>query len=244
MKKRNTGMILLPLSLMILTGCGSVIPEMTEEEQELVVEYTVDTVLKYNRNYETRLVDLSELEEIEKEKTADVIQEDQEQQSQEAQTEDTDAVQSQEQPAATIESFLGTEELVFSYEGYEIVDAYPERTQEEELVFAMNATDGQKLFVLKLQVENPTETDVQLDVNQSGVRFKICIDGKERNALTTMLLNDLAFYKGTIPAQTTEEMVLICEVPEQMEEQISEVKLIIKNAEHTETILLDETVSE
>lgn len=235
----------------LLTGCGNTIPEMTSEQQELVVEYTVGTVLKYDRNYENRLVKVSELEADEELLPEEVPDQDQEIQEQGSELQEppqaaapegnvipeTDAEQGAN--VTSIEEFLQTEQLTFRYAGFEVVDQYPERNEEEELFFAMTATEGQKLLVIRFDVENSSGTDADLDMNGMGVRFRLMVDGEEKRALTTMLLNDLSYYSGTIASGETKELVLVCELPEEKAQTVSELKLVMKNVDNTATISLN-----
>lgn len=251
MKKRNAELLMLIGVMGLLTGCGNTIPEMTSEQQELVVEYTVGTVLKYDRNYENRLVKVSELEadeELLPEEVPDRDQEIQEQGSELPELSQTTASEGDapkgtdaEQGAdvTSIEEFLQTEQLTFRYAGFEVVDQYPERNEEEELFFAMTATEGQKLLVLRFDVENSSGTDADLDMNGMGVRFRLIVDGEEKRALTTMLLNDLSYYSGTIASGETKELVLVCELPEEKAQTVSELKLVMKNVDNTATISLN-----
>lgn len=247
MKKRNAELLILIGALGLLTGCGNTIPEMTSEQQELVVEYTVGTVLKYDRNYENRLVKVSELEAEAELLSEEAVEQDPEMQeegsessslSQSAASESEDTAEAKTN-YTSIEEFLQTEQLTFRYTGFEVVDQYPERNEEEELFFVMNATPGQKLLVVRFDVENCSETDAVLDMNQYGVRFKLVVDGEEKNALTTMLLNDLSYYSGTIAQGETQELVLVCELPEEKAQAVSGLKLIMKNVENTATISLN-----
>lgn len=66
-----------------------------------------------------------------------------------------DANQDEETPAppATIEEYYGIENFTFQYSGYELVESYPSNT-EEEIFFAMDATEGMQLLVLKFTVSN------------------------------------------------------------------------------------------
>ena len=59
MKKNLTGGIAAVLAVAFMTGCGNTIPEMTEAEQELVVEYAANTLLKYDKYYERKLIELT-----------------------------------------------------------------------------------------------------------------------------------------------------------------------------------------
>lgn len=243
----------------ILSGCGNTIPEMTPEQQEMVAEYTVGTVLKYDRNYKKRLLTAAELDAIDKQDSEPdmergfteplpIQEQDNGQGEGTWQPEPSGEMEGQEAAApmeigsteaVSIEDFLQTESLAFHYQGFETVDRYPEINEEEELFFAMSATPGQKLLIARFQVANEGTTDEVLDMNQLGTRFKIAVDGEEKNALTTMLLNDLSYYSGTIAAGESQELVLVCEVPEEKASTISNLELIIKNVENTATISLN-----
>ena len=103
----------------------------------------------------------------------------------------------------------------------------------------MNATPGSQLLVLKFLVSNASGEDVELNMNSYGLRFKVSIDGEEKSALTTMLLNDMVYYQGTIASGESKELVLVCEIPTEKSDSISKLELIIKNVENTATISLN-----
>ena len=46
-------------AVVLLTGCGNKIPQMTDEQQALVVEYAADVVVRHDKNYSGKLVELS-----------------------------------------------------------------------------------------------------------------------------------------------------------------------------------------
>ena len=64
MKKIRVSLCILGV-MMIFSGCGGRIPDMTEEEQEAISEYAAGLLLKYNTDQDSRLVDLELLEEQE-----------------------------------------------------------------------------------------------------------------------------------------------------------------------------------
>lgn len=59
MKKKVTGAAAVLLSAAITAGCGNEIPELNEQQQELVVEYATSQLLKYDANHEEKLVELT-----------------------------------------------------------------------------------------------------------------------------------------------------------------------------------------
>lgn len=232
-----------------LTGCGNAIPDMTSQQEELVVEYAADVLLKHSKNYDSKLVELSVVREAEEREAAmqqavrQAAREEEQAEKENTEKEDTSSDvevidntgEAAVQNPSSIEDFLKLDSVKFTYSGYETDSLYPQ--QGEELFFVMNATEGNKLLVLKFQTENLSDTETALDIAQSETRFKIVVNGVEKNALTTMLLNDLPYYQGTLGPKESQELVLICEVPE--EEEISSLSLIMRGAENATEISLE-----
>lgn len=228
-------------AMISLVGCGNQIPDMTQEQQALVVEYAAGEVLKYDKNYRSKLnVEvLSEPEALDAQEGASeqAPEPEQEQPVQGAQQEPIAAAQ--EVPViekqATIEELLGLPDVTFTYTGYELCDTYP-MDQSEEAYFYMSATEGKKLLVLKFQARNNSEAEFILNMEQTKSHFKIDVNGSRENALTTMLLNDMAYYEGTLGAGEETELVLVCEVPSDL--QVETLGLEVKNVENAATISL------
>ena len=156
-------------AMISLVGCGNQIPDMTQEQQALVVEYAAGEVLKYDKNYRSKLnVEvLSEPEALDAQEGApeQAPEPEQEQPVQGAQQEPIAAAQ--EVPViekqATIEELLGLPDVTFTYTGYELCDTYP-MDQSEKAYFYMSATEGKKLLVLKFQARNNSEAEFILNM--------------------------------------------------------------------------------
>lgn len=257
MKKRMicTAGVILAVSV---TGCGNAIPEMSEQQEELVVEYASDVLLRHSKNYGSKLVDLSLVQEADERKAemeralaaaktmeaeAEDTQEDGSEEAAEPENkveviDNTGGATSESTPgAASIEEFLQLDSVKISYTGFSTEDFYPD--QGEELFFVMNATEGNKLLILKFQTENLSGSELALDIAQSNTRFKIAVNGVEKNALTTLLPNDLANFKGTLNGGESMEMVLVCEVPAEEAGEIASLEVVLKGTEDALTISLD-----
>ena len=149
-----------------------------------------------------------------------------------------DASQDEETPAppATIEEYYGIENFTFQYSGYELVESYPSNT-EEEIFFAMDATEGMQLLVLKFTVSNAGAAEQEIDMLGYGARFKVSVNGgSSENALSTMLLNDLQTYKGVVPAGSGVELVSIVEVPQST--AIETIDFVLRGADGSAVINL------
>ncbi len=241
-KKVINGISVLACALLV-TGCGNAIPELDDQQRDLVVGYASEVLLKHSNNYDYKLLSLSAVEEMEEalgEEAVDSEEQDGESapsaEESKQEVEVRDNAEESVSEITSIEDFLGLDSVKITYTGCEISDVYPE--QGEELYFIMNATEGTNLLVLKFLTENTSGSEVNLDIAGSQIRFKITVDGETKNALTTLLLNDLAYFKGTLGAGESTELVLVCEIPENVEE-ISSLELTMKNVDERATISLN-----
>lgn len=229
-------------AMISLVGCGNQIPDMTQEQQALVVEYAAGEILKYDKNYSSKLNAevLSEPEASDaQEGTPEQTPVPEQDPSPEPGAEQEPIAAAQEVPViekqAAIEELLGVPDVTFTYAGYELCDTYP-TDQSEEAYFYMSATEGKKLLVLKFQTKNNSGAELTLNMEQTKSHFKIDVNGTRENALTTMLLNDMTYYEGTLGAGEETELVLVCEVPYDL--QVETLGLEVKNVENAATISL------
>lgn len=249
MKKGKIGIICVAIASFFMTACGSTVPEMTEEQNAQVVEYAAGLLLKYDENYHSRLVE--ETEEPVKETEAETLEKESEQEEEttaslqeepEKETEVIDRTQEAQGSAArSIEEFYGIDGVTIAYAGYEVKDTYPDASADsDELILAMGATSGCKLLVLNFEVNNISGSDVNLDMLSLNTRFKISINGETpRYVLTTMLMDDLSSYVGTIAAGTSQRLVLVCEIPTEKANTIQTLSLNMKNVSEDGTISLN-----
>ena len=224
---RRVGAFLCGITAAILmTGCGSVMPDLTEEETEIISEYAAGVLLKYDRVHGGRLMSEAEYEMEENKKaereaaaSAAEQQNEEENAAEESAASDTEVVDvsqdEEEVVPSTIEEYYDIQDITFQYTGYELTDSYPSDSEEDNVFFAMDATEGMQLLVLKFTATNVSSADQTLDMIGYGVRFKVSVNGGSgENVLSTMLLNDMQNYKGVISAGTGTELVSIVEVPQ------------------------------
>ena len=229
-------------------GCGSEIPEMTEEQQELVVEYAAGELLKFDKNHSVKLVELEEPEEEPEEDKAQAAPETEpakEQQDEEDTSKEQEGISPEDvevldqgQESVSIEEFLGLGGAEISYTGFEVADSYPS-DMGEEVYFYMDATENSKLLVLKFDLKNTSDAEQAFDLASGGVRYKIAVDGAVQNALTTMLMNDMTYYQGTLASGESTELVVVGEVPASQADQIATLELVMKSVDDTATISLN-----
>lgn len=205
-----------------LTGCGDAMPELTQEENEVITEYAVGLLLKYDKYHNSRLVDLAAYEEeqdsLEENEPEEENNEELEELPDEPSADNTEVVDisGEQQAASSIEEFYGIDGFSFVYTGYDVQNEYPAMTENEaEAFFAMQATPGTQLLVLKFQAMNNSGMEQELNMLNYGMKLRVSINGEaSQNVQSTMLLNDLKSYKGVLGAGEATELVAIVEVPE------------------------------
>ncbi len=242
-KKKKTFITILAGTLLVsLCGCGNAIPSLSEEQEALVVEYASTAVLKHDANYQGKLVDLSTItnkEEVQPEETTQPPAEETNIPEtpapvQEPQPEGDSAAQEEEEVQVNAEQILGLQNVSLMYSGYEVDEFYPKNGN--EIYFVMNATPGNNLLVVKFTLRNLLNEEQNIQIQPGTVRVKIDLNGGEKNALTTMLLNDLATYQGTLGPDEETELVVVGEYPVEDLQTIDSLSLKLKN-ESGEVIL-------
>lgn len=218
------------LLMITLTGCSGI--TLTARENDLIGEYAAGVLLKYDKNYNNRLVRIAEAEE-----NSALAEEDEALVSDESSSLETEEVVSVEEETTpdielSLHDGLKLEKLKASYEEFLITDTYPETVSEDEVVFSMKAVDGFKLLVLKFSLENPTDEPLTEDMLSKKLSFSIMVNGEIRaNSQLTMLLDDLSSFKDEVEPYSAKELVLIFQIPDryETEDTISSLTLNIKD---------------
>lgn len=225
----------------ILTGCGQTV-ELTEEENEIITEYAVGLLLKYDKYYSNHLVDLADYEEETEtaEPEPEEVLPEESPDTEEDVIADTPVVDmaEEEQQASTIEEFYNIEGIAFQYAGYELRDEYPEIAEDSEtLAFAMEATDGMKLLVLKFQAVSQNGVETELNMMNYGTKVRVSVNGESpKSALSTMLLNDLQTFHGSVGPEGPVELAAVIEVPDGT--NVESLSIVLRSDSDSATLTL------
>lgn len=251
MRQMKRGFLIL-CTAMLLTGCGAKIPDMTEEQSKEVAEYAAGLLMKYDTHHKSRLLSDAELEAelkrlealaVRKAELAELdqaLKEQKEAEKQEQNQNQTDVIMPEESAGQGkyVEEFYGLEGVTVRYQGYNVADAYPEGG--EDIYFRMQANSGKKLLVVNFVAKNETDSDITLDMISIAPRFKIGINGEAAHyALSTLLMDDLANFRGTLAAGEETNLVIMAEITEEKAGSIDSVKVIMQNGLNSATILMD-----
>lgn len=207
----------------LLTGCAPSV-DLTEEEIQQVSEYSAGLLLKYDKKHATGLTRVSDIDfeelnvVITPTPTPEPTPEPQEEEEEalvgnvgESDGEDI----TEEVVLPPLSDVFGLSSLNLSFECAEMLDSYPEAS---DLVFAMNATEGNNLLIMHFSVYNPGAETVNAFANIGEYKIRALVNGADKyRAELTFLNNDLTSYAGVLEPGQLEDVVLVFEVPEETE---------------------------
>ena len=143
--------------VVLFSGCGAMaMPTLTEEQENQIVKYAADAVMRHVNTYNNRLADLSLYEEKEEKP-----QETKEPASAMDPTVETTVIDKSEEPASyNLAQVLLPEGFSMEYSGYEVTDSYP---QTEEMAFVKRAARSSEWRISRLN-----SSSVAMFVRASG----------------------------------------------------------------------------
>lgn len=235
--RAKLGMGLLLSALMLTTGCGDKAIQLTEEEEEVIVNYASHVVSKFNTRQPDGVVHV----EVPKEDVNDEKETETETET-EAQAESTEANTGQfpdesggvapetaEQPTeeapqarqVTLTEGLGMADIEALVTSTELKASYIEKDY-----YAMDASAGKTYLIVHVVLKNIGNAEINCDMLAMAPQFAAEVNGMGAvPAETTILLNDLSTYQGVIPAGGSEELVLLFQVPSDTVTQVDSLTL-------------------
>lgn len=228
--KKILGFLTVLLAAGMLSGC--LMKDLTEEEEARISEYAATLLLKYDANYKNLLWEevAGEEEPIEEEQLPE------EEEKQPDETVSGSAVAagvSEEEPEEVsrgLAEIFGLSGIGIQYSGCEFVKSFPEeRTQG----YSIQAGNGKKLLIVKLQIKNNTSEPIIVDILSGMPSFRIRFNEEEVVAQMTIIPEDFSTMEEEIPAGASVERVLIGEVSENFSEQTEKLSIMTRFNEIT-----------
>ena len=230
MRKRVRVLILGVISLLVFSGCGTPIYEMTDEEENLIVQGAAYFLSKRNL-YQKDGVN-GTLPRQKEEETSEPQKEETSSEEQKPQQKPNSSVGGLSgddtqltQGVVTLAEAIGMKNVLqVSFEKSEVTSVYQEGTY-----FSLNAGEGKRFIVLYFQISNPTASDVTLANYEKEISFYGIFDGSLRiPEKQTFIADSLSSFEGTIKANGTERAVLIFETTKEKADNMQETKLQVK----------------
>lgn len=234
MKRRSSIFFLCILcTAMLLSGCASATP-LTDAERDAIAEYVAYLLLKYDKDYESRLVEKVTVTDnpsmVEEEFT--VIGQEEENSEDTSSTEnpsenkdgstnvpggDTQTEGNGEEPAeqetVDLAALFAVKGIKVSFDGYQEYSSYPE----EETFFPLIASKGKKLAVMKFSIENQSEQE-QKFLADDKIRYRIDLDAETSlKPDITLLDNDLQYVDTVLKPKEKMETVVVFTVEEKVD---------------------------
>lgn len=199
-----------------LSGCGTNVAQLTEEEEQIIVAYASGAVAKANKNQEQGLTyptTKTEEEVAEEQQEPEVTLEDN---SQAGNVTGQESSEGQATEEVTWTEALNTSGLTAEYHGYQVKDNYMEGDY-----FALYAASGNTYLIVNIGLKNTTEQPVECNLFERNLQCSLIMNGTEvAEAMSTILLNDFLSYIKTLEAGAEEETVMIFELPKEEAETI------------------------
>lgn len=229
MRKKYVLCGVITMLLFSLTGCVEAY-ELSEADQTKVANYAAHVVAKYNRRQEKGLEPITQadidksLEKEEKKKQQEDSQD--AQNSSNANSSEGSSVQNENAEAVTLAQALQMETgLDAAFVNYDITEKFV-----QEDYFLLNATAGKQYLVLHVDLTAGAEA-VACDMYAKDLSYQIVINGdKKVVAQTSILLNDLGTYQGTIEAGGKASCVLLFETEAENLQNIEHLQLYVTSS--------------
>lgn len=201
---------------MLLGGCGDALYDLTDDEENVIVNYAAHIVTKYNTYQREGLTYVSP------EEPEETVQEDvsvpQTPDAQDASETGTAASSEAAAPAvsvaaagsASLDELFGADGIQMAYAGAQLAPGYMEGDYYE-----MTPDAGKQYLVLSIDVTNTGAGGAGLDVLSVNPKFTVVLNQSVKStAETTLLDTDFSTYQGTIPAGGGTRLVLVFQVPD------------------------------
>ncbi len=247
-----------------LSACGQQTLNLTEEEEQKIVNYSSNVLTSHNANFNSSLKKMSdrqlaevlkkEMEEQEKkEKKQAEATTAPEEASEEGNGGDSsgtgtsgggsgEAAENPGIPQASVDQFadlIGLKGFSISYKGYEIVDTYPPESS-GSVVFSLepaSATDS--LLVINFQITNDGDTEADCNILDLSPKLRFSINGEKHSFLNTLLLDDLQTVDTAIGAHESMDVVLVAEISNEKAVAVKPLSIYVKGSEGSTEIPLE-----
>ncbi len=194
-------------SMFALTGCISS-KDLTEQEEDIIAEYSAGILLQNEDKYERKLV-RQDMPLVPEQTTAPQVNAEPE--TPPVQTLDSGAGgETETESEVPLNEIYQIEGMEAAYDSYMVCKKYTESGTSE-----ISAKKGNILYVVKYKVKNTTSKKLKVNLIKRKIAYSLALDGTSYDATPSFLKNGgLNYLETTIKAHSSEEAMLVFEVPE------------------------------
>jgi len=240
-KLRKKVVILFAAALMAISfaGCGTPMYELTDDEANLIANYSANCVAKFNRFQGDGMVFVVNKTTAEQQASltgASPVQTPQEEQAEdEGLSFDFDAFSDDDVITISDEHYLVSDMSIGEILGYPELsvkchDIYVSEQYQEGTYLLLTPSDGYAYLVMKISVSNPGTDSVNCDFISKDPKFYIELtNGTRASSSGTILLDDFYTYQGTLAPGESAETVALVEIPKDQSSDLSKVKIFLES---------------
>lgn len=217
------------VSVLLFGGCGTPLYEMTDEEEDLIVQSAAHILAKRNIFQKDGMKAFFIAEEKKDQSDNKNSENPGEEQDTQSGGRPTGPGGDHASPAQGGEISLAEaigckDRLEVTYDKFSLRDVYTEGDY-----FFLSASAGSTLAVLEFTLSNPGDVDVELHNYEAGYAFYLSVPGAEHIAEKSPLVASLASFEGTIKAKGKSSAVLIFEISKEYADQGAAPKLTMEH---------------
>ena len=206
-------------SVILLTGCGPKV-DISKDDSDLVAQYIVSSVLKYDQNDNQKLISTKLIKEETKEESKEESKEEAKEEENTGTNDEvekdtsaeSDKKEENKKPSMTekeaIASLFGLTGVDISYVGIEECTSYPQGNSS----YTITSQPGRKFYVVSFEVNNVSSTNKVVDLTSKAVSYKLKSDNVWSNSVLTILEDDMQSYKRTLAANEKAKVKVVFDV--------------------------------
>lgn len=236
--RRYIGIAIMLVSAMGICGCGK---DLTIDENRMIGEYAAELLLKYDADYQDSLEEEDTTESSKQNEATEHSSEISEteatteatsEESSSASTEEASTEEQQDPPSVDsdiqdIAEIIGIEGIQIKYNRCMFLERYPSVDQDGSFIY-LEADPGYKLVVVKFDIENTQSQDIQVDLLNTDIEYRLVFN-QQRAAkpMLTILMDDLSTFKNVVPGKTKQDGVLVFQMAQHLVEEIEQLDMRI-----------------
>lgn len=241
MKKKL--MITVVMIAVAVTGCGITTIDTAQDELKLVSEYAAGLLLKYDKNYNTKLdydaiaptkAPVVDIPTVTVEPTIQPTQKEEQKPVQSNHPENGLNRPEEEKENRTLSEVWNQEGIEFTYKGAALHKQYPSHSEENYIV--LEAKEGTLYCIVEFQLKNVSDQSITLNSVQQHIRYTLESQTENYPATLTMLMEDIHFWKAKLGASESKKAIVVFVVPEQMD--LSKTTCTVSRGKETAKMLL------
>lgn len=219
---------------LLFTACGTQMYTLSDEQEEMIVQYAAHIVGKYNiRQTDGMTSVLPETETETDEEDTEPATDTEKTETDDSQSGGSNGNQNTSSNAVSMAKALGYEGLTIKYLGSEQKAGYKEGN-----ACSVDAAQGKIFYIMNFELSNTTADAIQIDNISLNPAFKLVGAGISVKAEVTVLSADLSTYKGEIKSGETVKTVILFEVSQKQAESLAKAGLQVTVGKQTKTIEL------